>query len=61
MRDDRVLDLVSEMGITYNIILQGDPLSKEEIYANLFKALALQTIECGYFIQNYLKCRFCML
>ena len=59
-RYDKVLDLISEMGITYNIILQGDPLAKEEIYVKLFKALALQTIECGYFIKNYLMRGFCM-
>ena len=46
---------------TFEFIKDGEPLNKDIKYQKILERMALQTIECGYFIQDYLKRGFCKL
>lgn len=47
------------MNDTYDLIREGDPLANRDMYKKQFNVMALQTLECGYFIQTYVKDSFC--
>ena len=49
------------MDIAYDTVTRGSWLNEVETYAKLFEEMAQQTIECGYFIEDYLKRGFCKL
>ena len=58
-RDHKIIDLVESMNDAYDLIQEGDPLKETETYRKLFKRMAYQTMECGYFIQDYIRKGFC--
>ena len=59
-RDKKVYDLVGTMNDTYNILLDGKSLDYIKLYKDSYKAMSLTTIECGYFIQAYVRHGFGM-
>ena len=52
---------MESMNDAYDLVQEGTPLQEIEKYKKLFKAMACQTIECGYFIQEYLGKGFCKI
>ena len=49
------------MSDIYDLIQEGTPLNEIEKFEELFKVMAYQTMECGYFIQEYLGKGFCKM
>ena len=61
-RDKKILDLVDVINDTLSLILQGnasEQLGNIEVYKEIFKCMALQIVECGYFILAYVEHDFC--
>ena len=52
------MNLVETMNSMYDLVKEGDVLNAREPYRSIFKAMAMQSEECGFFIQTYLSDRF---
>ena len=60
-RDKKILGLVDVINDTLSLIRQAEDssqLSEIELYKETFKNMALQVVECGYFILAYMKHEF---
>jgi hypothetical protein len=57
-RDQKILDLVTTMEDTYSFVDSMDELTKNRVLQNIVEQILGQTIECGYFIQEYMRHNF---
>jgi hypothetical protein len=57
-RDQKILDLVTMMEDTYSFVDSMDELRKNRVLQNIVEQILKQTIECGYFIQEYMRHNF---
>ena len=58
-RDQRILDLVQTMDDTYSLVLvSADELKKHSVLQDVINQILKQTIECGYFIRDYVRHSF---
>jgi hypothetical protein len=57
-RDQRILDLVTTMEDTYSFVASADELKKNPVLQSVVEQILKQTIECGYFIQEYTRRNF---
>jgi hypothetical protein len=57
-RDQRILDLVATMDTTYSFVVSADELKNQPVLQKIIKEILKQTIECGYFIQEYMRHSF---
>ena len=54
-RDQMILDLVKTMEETYSFVALTDELKSNSVLQNVVEQILKQTIECGYFIQEYVR------
>jgi hypothetical protein len=54
-RDQKILDLVTKMEETYSFVGSADELKKNLVLQDIIEQILKQTIECGYFIQEYAR------
>ena len=54
-RDSRMVDLVGTMDDVYDIVDVGEDLRETEPYKSGFKTMAMQTLEFGHFLKEYVK------
>jgi hypothetical protein len=60
-RDNKIEDLVGTMNDMYAFMIEAKSLDKIKSHANILAAIAKQTTECAYFIQEYAETKgFCM-
>ena len=58
-RDQRILDLVQTMDDTYSLVLvSAEELKKHSVLQDVINQILKQTIECGYFIRDYVRPSF---
>jgi hypothetical protein len=57
-RDLKILDLVKTMEKTYSFAASVDELKNNSDLQNIIVLILKQTIECGYFIQEYTRRNF---
>jgi hypothetical protein len=57
-RDQRILDLVTAMENTYSFVVSADELNRHPVLQDIVEQILKQTIECGYFIQEYTRRNF---
>jgi hypothetical protein len=57
-RDQHILDLLTTMEDTYSFIVSVDELKKSPVLQDIVEQILKQTIECGYFIQEYARHNF---
>ena len=57
-RDSKILDLVTAMEKTYSFAVSADELKNYPVLQDIIVLLLKQTIECGYFIQDYTRYNF---
>ena len=57
-RDQKILDLVATMEDTYSFVDSMDELKKNRVLQDVVEQILKQTIECGYFIQEYMRHNF---
>src|SRR6266576_4560493 len=57
-RDVKILDLVRAMENTYSFVVSADELNSHPVLQDIMEEILKQTIECGYFIQNYTRRNF---
>jgi hypothetical protein len=57
-RDRKILDLVKTMKDTYSFVDSMDGLKKNRVLQDIVEQILKQTIECGYFIQEYMRHNF---
>jgi hypothetical protein len=57
-RDQQILDLVTTMENTYSFVVSAEELKKYPILQDIVEQILRQTIECGYFIQDYTRRNF---
>jgi len=57
-RDQKIQDLVTTMGDTYSLITSVDELKENRVLQDVVEQILKQTIECGYFIQEYTRHNF---
>ena len=58
-RDQRILDLVQTMDDTYSLVLvSAHELKKHSVLQDVINQILKQTIECGYFIRDYVQHSF---
>ena len=58
VRDRKILDLVTAMEETYSLAILVSELKKDERLQDIINQILRQTIECGYFIQEYMRRNF---
>ena len=58
VRDRKILDLVTAMEETYSLAILVSELKKDERLQDIINQILRQTIECGYFIQEYTRRNF---
>ena len=56
--DRKIPDLVTAMEETYSLVISVDELKKDERLQDIINQILRQTIECGYFIQEYTRRNF---
>jgi uncharacterized CHY-type Zn-finger protein len=54
-RDGNVLTLIKAMQDTYSFVVSADELKNHPVLRGIFESILKQTIECGYFIQEYTR------
>jgi hypothetical protein len=54
-RDQKILGLVTAMEDTYSFEASADELKENDVLQGIVEQLLKQTIECGYFIQEYMR------
>ena len=57
-QDQQILDLVRMMENTYSFMVSADELKNHPVLQNIIEQILKQTIECGYFIQEYTRRSF---
>jgi hypothetical protein len=57
-RDQKVLALVTTMEDAYSFVVQADELKENSVLQDIVAQILKQTIECGYFIQDYTRHSF---
>jgi hypothetical protein len=57
-RDRKILDLITTMEDTYSFMDSMDELRKNRVLQDIVEQILKQTIECGYFIQEYMRHNF---
>ena len=57
-RDSKIQGLVKEMGKTYSFTVSVDELKNYPVLQDIIVLMLEQTIECGYFIQEYTRSNF---
>ena len=57
-RDSKIQGLVKEMGKTYSFTVSMDELKNYPVLQDIIVLMLEQTIECGYFIQEYTRSNF---
>jgi hypothetical protein len=57
-RDLKILDLVRTMETTYSFVSSADELKDQPVLQDIVERILKQTIECGYFIQEYMRRSF---
>ena len=58
VRDQKILDLVTAMEETYSLAISVSELKNEERLQDIINRIFRQTVECGYFIQEYTRRNF---
>ena len=58
VRDRKILDLVTAMEETYSLAISVNELKNDERLQDIVNRILRQTIECGYFIQEYTRRNF---
>jgi hypothetical protein len=58
VRDRKILDLLTAMEETYSLTISVNELKKDERLQDIINQILRQTIECGYFIQEYTRRNF---
>ena len=58
VRDRKILELVASMENTYSFVIYADELKKYPVLQDVLEQILKQTIECGYFIQEYTRRNF---
>ena len=58
VRDRKIFDLVTAMEETYSLAISVSELKKDERLQDIISQILRQTIECGYFIQEYTRRNF---
>ncbi|KAF8712430.1 hypothetical protein AX14_013105 [Amanita brunnescens Koide BX004] len=58
VRNVKILNLVREMEDTYSFVLSADELKSQPVLQDIIAEILKQTIECGYFIQDYARRSF---
>jgi hypothetical protein len=56
--DQHILDLVMAVENTCSFMVSADELKNHAVLQNIIEQILKQTIECGYFIQEYTRCNF---
>jgi hypothetical protein len=59
-RDIKILDLVRAMESTYSLVVSADhdELKSSPVLQDIIEKILMQTIECGYFIREYMQHSF---
>ena len=57
-RDQKILNLVMTMEGTYSFVDSMEELRKNHVLQDIVEQILKQTIECGYFIQEYMRHNF---
>ena len=57
-RDQQILCLVMAMENTYSFVVSADKLKSHPVLQDITEQILKQTIECGYFIQEYTRHNF---
>jgi hypothetical protein len=57
-RDQKILGLVTTMEDTYSFVTSMDELKKNRVLQDIVEQILKQTVECGYFIQQYMRFSF---
>jgi len=57
-RDQKILGLVLTMEETYSFVASTDELMNNRVLQDIVEQILKQTIECGYFIQEYTRHNF---
>ena len=57
-RDQQILGLLTAMEDTYSFVVSTDELNDHPVLQDIVKQILMQTIECGYFIREYMRCNF---
>jgi hypothetical protein len=58
VRDQQILDLVTAMENTYSFVISATELKSHPVLQDIVEQILKQTIECGYFIQEYTRQNF---
>ena len=58
VRDRKIFDLVTAMEESYSLAISVNELKKDERLQDIINQILRQTIECGYFIQEYTRRNF---
>jgi hypothetical protein len=58
VRDQKIHDLVTAMEETYSLTVSANELKKDEKLQDIINQILRQTIECGYFVQEYTRRNF---
>jgi hypothetical protein len=57
-RDQQILGLLAAMENTYSFVVSADELKSHPVLQDIVAQILKQTIECGYFIQEYTRRNF---
>jgi hypothetical protein len=57
-RDEKIADLVQTMDEIYSFVTSTDKLKKSDVLQDVVEQILKQTIECGFFIQGYMRHNF---
>jgi hypothetical protein len=57
-RNVKILGLVKVMDDVYSIVVSADDLRSHFVLHDIIAAILKQTIECGYFIEDYTRRSF---
>ena len=57
-RDQQILDLITAMENAYSFVVSADELKSHPVLQDIVEQILKQTIECGYFIQEYMRRNF---
>lgn len=58
VRDEKISDLVRTMEDLYSFVVLTDELAENQVLQDIVEQILKQTIECGFFIQEYSRRNF---
>jgi hypothetical protein len=58
VQDEKISDLVRTMEDIYSFVALTDELTKNRVLQDIIEKILKQTIECGFFIQEYSQRNF---